>query len=247
LKFVSRTIPRCGGYNTPQLALGFIPVILTGMLFLLLAVSPAFADYSGHVASFKSKKNVVTFVNKMKTKGFDAYYQKDDVPGKGEFYRAYIGGFKTLPLAQKALTKLKKSGDIDYFHIQETSEKNNEIVKKETEITTQENESAQESENKTGIIIKQDEPALKPEGKMETAAQGNEPVQETESKNPTSIDTSKYYSGIKGIILTNGKVIKGKILSIDSNDVLKIRTIDGEILSFSFMKDIKNYITEPEP
>jgi len=37
LKFVSRTISRCGGYNTPQLALGFIPVILTGMLFLLLA------------------------------------------------------------------------------------------------------------------------------------------------------------------------------------------------------------------
>jgi len=92
------------------------------------------------------------------------------------------------------LTKLKKSGDIDYFHIQETSEKNNEIVKKETEITTQENESAQESENKTGIIIKQDEPALKPERQNGDAAQGNEPVQETESKNPTSIDTSKYYS-----------------------------------------------------
>jgi len=37
----------------------------------------------------------------MKTKGFDAYYQKDDIPGKGEFYRAYIGGFKTMPLAKK--------------------------------------------------------------------------------------------------------------------------------------------------
>jgi hypothetical protein len=29
LKFVSRTIPRSGGYNTPKLALGFIPAIVS--------------------------------------------------------------------------------------------------------------------------------------------------------------------------------------------------------------------------
>ena len=44
LKFVSRTIPHSGGYNTPQLALGFIPVICAVLLFGAVLVSPAFAD-----------------------------------------------------------------------------------------------------------------------------------------------------------------------------------------------------------
>ncbi len=53
-----------------------------------------------------------------------------------------------------------------------------------------------------------------------------------------------YYEGIKGIVLKNGKVIEGQIISIDDNDVLKIRTKDGKILSYSFMKEVKEYITE---
>jgi hypothetical protein len=53
-----------------------------------------------------------------------------------------------------------------------------------------------------------------------------------------------YYEGIKGIVLKNGKVIKGQIISIDDNDVLKIRTKEGKILSYSFIKEVKEYITE---
>ena len=53
-----------------------------------------------------------------------------------------------------------------------------------------------------------------------------------------------YYEGIKGIVLKNGKVIEGQIISIDDNDVLKIRTKEGKILSYSFMKEVKEYITE---
>jgi len=45
--------------------------------------------------------------------------------------------------------------------------------------------------------------------------------------------------------LKNGKVIKGQILSV-YNDVLKIRTKEGKILSYSFMNDVKEYITEYE-
>ena len=55
-----------------------------------------------------------------------------------------------------------------------------------------------------------------------------------------------YYEGIKGIVLKNGKVIEGQIISIDDNDVLKIRTKEGKILSYSFMKEVKEYITERE-
>jgi hypothetical protein len=189
----------------------WIVLLPAGILLSLLAASPLFADYSGHVASFKSEDNAVTFVNKMKAKGLVAFYQKEDVPGKGEFYRSYIGRYKTSPLARKALTKLKKAGEIDYFQIQKMAEKDGEIVTKE----------------------------------MEIGAQKNEPAQKPENQTAPSIDTQHYYKGIKGIVLKNGKVIKGQIISID-NDVLKIRTKKGKILTYSFMKEIKEYITERE-
>jgi hypothetical protein len=52
-----------------------------------------------------------------------------------------------------------------------------------------------------------------------------------------------YYEGIKGIVLKNGEIIEGQIISIDDNDVLKIRTKDGKIFSYPFMK-VEKYITE---
>ena len=181
-----------------------------GILLSLLAASSLFAAYSGHVASFKSEDNAVTFVSKMKAKGLVAFYRKEDVPGKGELYRSYIGRYETLPLARKALTKLKKAGEIDYFQIKQMTEKKGEIATMEMETGAQKNESAQKPENKTA----------------------------------PSIDTQRYYEGIKGIVLNNGKIIKGQIISIDDNDVLKIRTKGGKILSYSFMKEVKEYITE---
>ena len=287
--------------------------LTTGVLFALLAANPVFADYSGRVASFKSEKNAVIFVHKMKSKGLVAYYQKEDVPGKGEFFRTYIGGYKTLPLAQKALTKLKKSGVIESFEIQRMAEKSGEIATSKPEITQQKsepaqkpeskieavaqtnepnqkpekkieaaaqtNEPAQKSENKTEVSAQTNKPAQKlenkieavaqtnepnqkpekkieitaqktgpvqkPEKKMELAAQKNESVQKPENKTAPSIDTRHYYDGVKGIVLMNGRIIKGRIISIDDNDVLKIRTRGGRILSYSFARDIKEYITEP--
>jgi hypothetical protein len=63
----------------------WIVLLPAGILLSLLAASPLFADYSGHVASFKSEDNAVTFVNKMKAKGLVAFYQKEDVPEKENF------------------------------------------------------------------------------------------------------------------------------------------------------------------
>ena len=174
----------------------------------IVAPSPLFAAYSGHVASFKSEDNAIIFVNKMKAKGLVAFYQKEDVPGKGEFYRAYIGRYKTSPLAHKALTKLKKAGEIDFFKIQKMAGKKRETVTNE----------------------------------MENGAQKNEPAQKTKNKTAPSIDTRNYYKGIKGIVLKNGKVVKGQIISV-YDDVLKIRAKHGKILSYSFMK-VEKYITE---
>jgi hypothetical protein len=215
------------------------------ILFFLLAASPLFADYSGHVASFKSEDNAVAFVNKLKAKGLVAFYQKEDVPGKGKLYRTYIGGYKTDPLAREALTKLKKSGEIDYFKIQKMADKKEELVTKKIATAAQKNEPARKPENKTAPSVQ------KPEDKVASAIQKPEDkaapfIQKPENKVEPSIGTQNYYKGIKGIVLKNGKVVKGQIISIDDNDVLKIRTKQGKILSYSFMKEVKEYIKDEE-
>jgi len=56
-------------------------------------------------------------------------------------------------------------------------------------------------------------------------------------------DTNPLYKGIKGIVLQNGDVILGQIISID-NDVLKIQTKEGKVFSYSFMHEVKKYIRE---
>lgn len=256
-------------------------LLAAGILFSVFAATPVFAGYTGHVASFKSEENAAKFVDSLKAKGLAAYYQKEDVPGKGEFYRTYIGGYKTLPLAQKALTKLKKAGEIDFFKIQKTTGKSAEIAAKATEsaaqktgpvrepekkieAAAQKNETAQKPQNKTEIDSQNSVPAIKPEDKIETleqktesaqkpekkievAAQKAEPAQKPQKKIAPPIDTRNYYSGIKGIVLKNGKIIRGQIISIDDNDVLKIRTKKGKILSYSFTREVKEYLTEYEP
>lgn len=51
------------------------------------------------------------------------------------------------------------------------------------------------------------------------------------------------YADIKGIVLINGTVIKGQIISMDP-DIVRIRTIDGEVSSYSFKRDVQRFIAE---
>jgi hypothetical protein len=192
----------------------WVMLFAAGILSSLIVTSHVFADYSGHVASFKSEENAASFVQSMKTKGLVAYYKKENVPGKGEFFRVFLGGYKTMPLAQKALAKLKKDGEIDFFMIEKTSEQTIETSTVKKEAVAQ-----------TGKAIQK--PAIK-----------------RDNKTASAVDTHEYYSGVEGIVLKNGKVIKGQIISIDENDVLKIRTRQGKILSYSFTKDVREYITK---
>jgi len=64
-----------------------------------------------------------------------------------------------------------------------------------------------------------------------------------EGKTTAPVDTSRYYQGIKGLVLKNGKIVEGQITGIE-DDVLKIRTKDGKISSYSFMNDVEKYITK---
>jgi tetratricopeptide (TPR) repeat protein len=61
-----------------------------------------------------------------------------------------------------------------------------------------------------------------------------------------SVKAEQSYKGIKGITgieLINGKVIEGQIISMNP-DTVKIRTKDGNILSYDFKKEIKRLIVE---
>ena len=58
------------------------------------------------------------------------------------------------------------------------------------------------------------------------------------------VDSEQHYQaieGLKGIELQNGNVIEGEIISFKS-DTVKIRTKDGKILTYSFMKEVKMFI-----
>ena len=60
-----------------------------------------------------------------------------------------------------------------------------------------------------------------------------------------SVEADQPHKGIKGIVLMNGNVIEGQIISIDAETV-KIRTKDGKILSYSFTKEVKTFIKDPD-
>lgn len=57
------------------------------------------------------------------------------------------------------------------------------------------------------------------------------------------IKADPQYNQIKGIVLTNGDVIEGQIISMNA-DVIKIRTTDGNVSSYSFAKEVRRFIKE---
>lgn len=58
---------------------------------------------------------------------------------------------------------------------------------------------------------------------------------------PVAVD--QPYKGIKGIVLMNGNKIEGQIISMNP-DTIKIRTKDGNILSYDFKKEVERLINE---
>lgn len=63
------------------------------------------------VASFPDKAQAQAkadeLVKKLKTNKWDAYWVLTDIPGKGLWYRVYVGRYETRELADKALTVFK--------------------------------------------------------------------------------------------------------------------------------------------
>lgn len=82
------------------------------------------------------------------------------------------------------------------------------------------------------------------EGSRKTINSGQASVNPVNKTEP-SIDTNERYKEIKGIVLMDGKVIEGQIISMNIETV-KIRTKEGKVLSYSFMKEIKTFIKDPD-
>ena len=58
-----------------------------------------------------------------------------------------------------------------------------------------------------------------------------------------SLADAQEYKGIKGIFLQDGTSVEGQIIFM-SADVVKIRTKDGNVCTYSFMKDVESFIKE---
>jgi hypothetical protein len=81
--------------------------------------------------------------------------------------------------------------------------------------------------------VNQVEPHMRKEGLPKTVEKRIEP----------SIDTDPRFNGIKGIVLMTGEIIEGQIISMNA-DAVKIRTKEGKVLSYDFVKEVQNFISE---
>jgi hypothetical protein len=78
----------------------------------------------------------------------------------------------------------------------------------------------------------------------DSVTRGPEKQSQPPLKNAKSfVDEDKRTKGIKGIVLMNGDVIEGQILSWDP-DTVKIRTKEGKVLSYDFKKEVQRFFTE---
>jgi tetratricopeptide (TPR) repeat protein len=91
--------------------------IITFLLFMqIFAVSGADAVgdyfYSIHAASYREKEQAGKHIISMGENGFTAFSEEVDIPGKGLWYRVYIGKYDNLATAKKVANILQKKNII---------------------------------------------------------------------------------------------------------------------------------------
>jgi len=74
-------------------------------------------NFALQIASFPDKASADDLVNKLKADKWDAFSAPTDIPGKGIYYRVYVGHYQTREQANKALVifKSKESEHKDAF------------------------------------------------------------------------------------------------------------------------------------
>ncbi len=78
--------------------------------------------YSIHLSSFKHLINANKQVNQLKVKGKIVFWKKTDVPGKGIFFRVYVGKYKDYNHAFTVWKELDDAGIVNYLGIHKFNE-----------------------------------------------------------------------------------------------------------------------------
>jgi hypothetical protein len=129
LSFIARDI------KTLKKAAILLILIVLGFTGLSQAAQRVF--YSIHFASFRNLENANRQVNSLKEKGKMVFWDKFDVPGKGQFYRVYLGRFSKREDAVAFWEKLNALGAVSYFGVhrfEETMEPEKEAKDRESAV-----------------------------------------------------------------------------------------------------------------
>jgi tetratricopeptide (TPR) repeat protein len=69
------------------------------------------------------------------------------------------------------------------------------------------------------------------------------PILEPSIRTDAPPEVQPRYKNIRGVVLYDGRTVEGQIVSMNTETV-NIRTPDGKILSFSFMKEVQNFLKD---
>jgi len=75
--------------------------------------------FSLHIGSFRNLQNASTEVERLKSSELDGFWKKVAIPGKGEWFRVYVGRHKTRDEALVSGKGLKAKGIIEDFFVHE--------------------------------------------------------------------------------------------------------------------------------
>jgi cell division septation protein DedD len=78
--------------------------------------------------SFRKIETAEGEVQKLRENGFDAWWRRAKVPGKGEWFRIYVGKENTKDAAYELGRKLKKIGLINQFLLFKYSKKGDDEI-----------------------------------------------------------------------------------------------------------------------
>jgi hypothetical protein len=108
--------PSAGGRRTGK-------IVGAGLLFMVAAFqsgqvrSEERSYFSIHVASFKNLQSAGKYVNDLGSQEKIVFWRESDVPGKGVYYRVYIGKYETREEAVTVWNGLKDAGLVSYFGV----------------------------------------------------------------------------------------------------------------------------------
>ncbi|MBC8433919.1 MAG: DUF1566 domain-containing protein [Desulfobacterales bacterium] len=115
--------PRRARRNTKIFNTAIFALVATALIFAAAADGAQQYYYSIHFSSFKNLENANRQVNSLQEKGKMVFWKKTDVPGKGLYYRVYLGRYDKIDDAVAFWEKLNKIGAVGYFGIHRFNEK----------------------------------------------------------------------------------------------------------------------------